>query len=104
MHDRLGIVKERIKAEFDRLPWRHVGPALHGLVATRLAKVHPGVPCPEPTRYTTTRTPPTIAVEKTSPELAGCGLVHDIGKPATRSWRASFHHHEVVGARMTQHG
>ncbi len=33
-------------------------------------------------------------------------LLHDIGKPATRAFgdggRVSFHHHEVVGARMTR--
>jgi poly(A) polymerase len=33
-------------------------------------------------------------------------LLHDIGKPKTRKFesdgRVSFHHHEVVGARMTQ--
>jgi len=32
-------------------------------------------------------------------------LLHDIGKPKTRSFgdnRVSFHHHEVVGARMTE--
>jgi poly(A) polymerase len=32
-------------------------------------------------------------------------LLHDIGKPKTRSFASggvSFHHHEVVGARMTQ--
>ncbi len=32
-------------------------------------------------------------------------LLHDIGKPATRKWEpgggVSFHHHEVVGAKMT---
>ena len=33
------------------------------------------------------------------------GLLHDIGKPKTRSFRTggvSFHHHEVVGARMAE--
>jgi poly(A) polymerase len=32
-------------------------------------------------------------------------LMHDVGKPKTRSFergRATFHHHEVVGARMTR--
>ena len=34
-----------------------------------------------------------------------CALFHDIGKPRTRRFddgRVSFHHHEVVGARMTR--
>ena len=47
----------------------------------------------------------TIAVvAKTSPQLVLrlAALMHDVGKPKTRSFergRATFHHHEVVGAR-----
>lgn len=50
----------------------------------------------------------TIAVvQRTSPdlELRVAALLHDIGKPKTRSFerrRATFHHHEVVGARMAR--
>jgi poly(A) polymerase len=50
----------------------------------------------------------TIAVvQKVSPdlELRLAALLHDVGKPKTRSFeqgRASFHHHEVVGARMAR--
>jgi poly(A) polymerase len=50
----------------------------------------------------------TIAVvEKTSPErlLRLAALFHDVGKPKTRSFangKVSFHHHEMVGARMTR--
>jgi poly(A) polymerase len=50
----------------------------------------------------------TIAVVKrTRPELRVrlAGLLHDVGKPKTRSFAGggvSFHHHEVVGARMTE--
>ncbi len=50
----------------------------------------------------------TIAVvAKTSPDLILrlAALMHDVGKPKTRSFergRATFHHHEVVGARMTR--
>jgi poly(A) polymerase len=50
----------------------------------------------------------TIAVvEKTSPDvtLRLAALFHDVGKPKTRSFArggVSFHHHEVVGARMTR--
>ncbi len=50
----------------------------------------------------------TIAVvNNTSPELVLrlSALFHDVGKPATRDIGAhgvSFHHHEVVGARMTR--
>ncbi len=50
----------------------------------------------------------TIAVvEKTSPDkiLRLAALLHDIGKPRTRSYGpggVSFHHHDVVGARMAR--
>lgn len=46
-------------------------------------------------------------VDKTSPDrlLRLAALFHDIGKPSTRAFGdngVSFHHHEVVGARMTR--
>src|SRR5437763_14673154 len=50
----------------------------------------------------------TIAViERTEPDriLRLAALFHDVGKPKTRSFGpegVSFHHHEVVGARMTE--
>jgi poly(A) polymerase len=50
----------------------------------------------------------TVAVvEKTTPEriVRLAALFHDVGKPKTRSFGpagVSFHHHEVVGARMTR--
>jgi poly(A) polymerase len=50
----------------------------------------------------------TIAVVRnTRPELRVrlAALFHDVGKPKTRSFAGggvSFHHHEVVGARMTE--
>jgi poly(A) polymerase len=50
----------------------------------------------------------TIAVvAKTGPDLVLrlAALMHDVGKPKTRSFergRATFHHHEVVGARITR--
>jgi poly(A) polymerase len=51
----------------------------------------------------------TIAVvQKTSPDkiLRLAALLHDVGKPKTRSFapggRVTFHHHEVVGARMAR--
>jgi poly(A) polymerase len=49
-----------------------------------------------------------IALEDDCPDLVlrWAALLHDIGKPATRRHEAnggvSFHHHEVVGAKMTR--
>jgi poly(A) polymerase len=49
-----------------------------------------------------------IALEDDGPDfvLRMAALMHDIGKPATKAVgpdrRVSFHHHEVVGARMTR--
>ncbi len=47
-------------------------------------------------------------VDKASPELTLrlAALLHDIGKPETREFGpggVTFHHHEVVGARMARH-
>jgi poly(A) polymerase len=54
-----------------------------------------------------------IALEKADPEAASpdlvlrlAALLHDVGKPATRRHeprgRVSFHHHEVVGAKLVR--
>ncbi|WP_200302988.1 CCA tRNA nucleotidyltransferase [Streptomyces adelaidensis] len=49
-----------------------------------------------------------IALEDSGPDLTLrlAALLHDIGKPRTRRFeddgRVSFHHHEVVGAKMTK--
>jgi poly(A) polymerase len=50
----------------------------------------------------------TVNLEDEGPDfvLRMAALMHDVGKPATkaigRDGRVSFHHHEVVGARMTK--
>jgi poly(A) polymerase len=115
MHDRLEIVSsERIKGEFDRLmvgDW--VGPALRGLVDTGLAgDFIPELPAlaleADPVHHHKDVLAHTIAVvEKTSPSLRLrlAALFHDVGKPETREFGpggVSFHHHEVVGARLTK--
>ena len=49
-----------------------------------------------------------IALEEDGPDfvLRMAALMHDVGKPATKAvgpgGRVSFHHHEVVGARLTK--
>lgn len=48
-----------------------------------------------------------IAQEEDGPDLVlrWAALLHDVGKPATRSFeggRVSFHHHEVVGAKLVR--
>jgi len=115
MHGRLEIVSaERVKKPLDRLMvGDHVGPALWGLVETGLAEEFiPEIPAlaleVDPVHHHKDVLAHTIAVvEKTSPELELrlAALFHDIGKPATREFGpggVSFHHHEVVGARMTR--
>ena len=50
-----------------------------------------------------------VNLEEDGPDftLRMAALMHDVGKPATKAvgpdGRVSFHHHELVGARMTKH-
>ncbi|UCG39852.1 MAG: CCA tRNA nucleotidyltransferase [Acidimicrobiia bacterium] len=116
MAARLEIVSaERIRDELDKLlVGDHVGDALWGLVESGLAEHF----LPEFAKLADAVDPyhrhkdvlsHTIAVvEKTSPtvRLRLAALLHDIGKPETREFGpngVSFHHHEVVGARMARH-
>src|SRR5207247_7388074 len=75
----------------------------------------PGPPAPPPSaprpgpvpRPKDRPSPPMAVVENASPDriLRLAALFHDVGKPKTRSigpGGVSFHHHEVVGARMTR--
>jgi poly(A) polymerase len=115
MRARLGIVSaERIRDEFAKLiVGDHVADALWGLVDTRLADEF----VPELTALAEAHDPlhrhkdvlahSVAVVEKTSPDLdlRLAALFHDVGKPATRRITGdgvTFHHHEVVGARMTR--
>jgi len=115
MRDRLSIVSpERVRDEFDKLMvGEFVGPALWGLVETGLAEEFiPEVPAlaveQDPQHRHKDVLAHTIAVvEKCPPklELRLAALFHDVGKPSTRRFEAggvTFHHHEVVGARMTR--
>jgi poly(A) polymerase len=114
MRDRLAIVsRERVRDELSKLlvaeqPSR----GLDLLVRTGLAAdVIPELPAlameQDPVhRHKDVLRHTYAVVEGVPPTLVArlAALMHDIGKPATRAFGpggVSFHHHEVVGARMT---
>ncbi len=116
MADRLEIVSaERIRDEFSKLmtaPAPSV--ALEGLVESGLAgHFIPEVPAlgleQDPHhRHKDVLAHALAVVDKTPPrlEIRLAALYHDVGKPDTREFgvggQVSFHHHEVVGARLTR--
>jgi poly(A) polymerase len=116
LRSRLEIISdERIRAELDKLlVVERPGDGLWFLVTTGLAEEFlPELPAlaleQDPIHRHKDVLAHTIAViEKTSAEriLRLAALFHDVGKPKTRSFGprglVSFHHHEVVGARMTR--
>ncbi|MGO8860722.1 MAG: CCA tRNA nucleotidyltransferase [Acidimicrobiales bacterium] len=115
MHDRLSIVsRERIRDELDRIVLLDVpSEALWFVVRTGLAADFlPELPAmaleQDPIHRHKDVLAHTLAVvDKTSADrlLRLAALFHDVGKPRTRSIAeggVSFHHHEVVGARMTR--
>jgi poly(A) polymerase len=115
MRARLEIVSaERIRDELDKLMVvEHPSDGLWFLVRTGLAEEFlPELPAlgleQDPIHRHKDVLAHTIAVvEKTRPDrvLRLAALFHDVGKPKTRSFGpagVSFHHHEVVGARMTR--
>lgn len=115
-HGRLEIVSaERIRDELDKLMVvERPGSGLWFLVKTGLAGVFlpelPGLALEQdPIHRHKDVLAHTIAViENTQPEriIRLAALFHDVAKPKTRSFgpngKVSFHHHEVVGARMTR--
>jgi poly(A) polymerase len=117
MRERLRIVSaERIREELDKLlAGESAGAGLSLLVETQLAdEFLPELPAlrleQDPVHRHKDVLHHTFAVvERLAPEpprLRLAGLLHDIGKPATREITpdgVSFHHHEVVGARMAEH-
>jgi poly(A) polymerase len=116
MAERLAIVSgERIRDEFIRLMTAPApSGALRGLVDTGLAaQFIPEVPAlaleQDPYHRHKDVLAHTLAVvDKTPPrlEVRLAALFHDVGKPDTREFvlggTVTFHHHEVVGARMTR--
>ncbi len=116
LRSRLDIVSdERIRDELDKLVVvPEPGQGLWFLVSTGLAEQFlPELPAlaleEDPVHRHKDVLAHTIAVvDKTSPDrlLRLAALFHDVGKPKTRSFgprgTVSFHHHEVVGARMTR--
>jgi poly(A) polymerase len=116
LHDRLEIVSaERIRDELDRLVVvERPGSGLRFLVETGLAaEFLPELPAlalaEDPLHRHKDVLAHTVAVvERARPDriLRLAALFHDVGKPKTRSFepggKVTFHHHEVVGARMTR--
>ena len=122
MADRLAIVSaERIRDEFSKLVLSDNPRAgLRILVDTSLAdQFIPELPAlqleidehhrhKDVYEHTLTVVEQAIDLEQDGPDLTLrlAALLHDIGKPATRRFEAgggvSFHHHEMVGARMTR--
>ena len=115
MHGRLSIVSpERVRDELDKLlVVEKPGPGLWFLVRTGLAaEFLPELPGLELEQDPIHRHKDVLAhtiavVERAAPDrlLRLAALFHDVGKPRTRRVGpagVSFHHHEVVGARMTR--
>ena len=115
LHDRIGIVSaERIRDELDKLMVVPVpSKGLWLLVDTGLAAEFlpelPGLALEQdPIHHHKDVLGHTLAVvDKTQPDrlLRLSALLHDVGKPRTRAFGpegVTFHHHEVVGARMAR--
>jgi len=115
LRDRLAIVSaERIRDELDRLlVVADPTPGLRFLLDTGVAEeVLPEVAALAGARDPLHRHKDVLAhtlavVARTSPRrvLRMAALLHDVGKPRTRAFGpdgVTFHHHEVVGARMAE--
>ncbi|WP_052847500.1 CCA tRNA nucleotidyltransferase [Streptomyces avicenniae] len=122
MADRIDIVSaERVRDELNKLlVSEHPRKGITLLVDAGLAeRVLPEVPALRLERdehhrhkdvyeHSLTVLEQAIALEDDGPDLVLrlAALLHDIGKPRTRRFetdgRVSFHHHEVVGAKMTK--
>ncbi len=114
-HERLSIVSvERVRDELDKIMVVPVpSTALWFAVRTGLAAEFlpelPGLALEQDPihRHKDVLAHTLAVVDKTSPDrlLRLAALFHDVGKPKTRAFvdgGVTFHHHEVVGARMTR--
>ena len=114
-HGRLSIVSaERIRDELDKIMVLPVpSTALWFVVRTGLADEFlpelPGLALEQDPihRHKDVLAHTLAVVDKVSPDrlLRLAALFHDVGKPKTRAFvdgGVTFHHHEVVGARMTR--
>jgi len=114
-HQRLSIVSaERVRDELDKIVMVPVpSTALWFVVRTGLADEFlpelPGLALEQDPvhRHKDVLAHTLAVVDKTSPDrlLRLAALFHDVGKPRTRAFidgGVTFHHHEVVGARMTR--
>jgi poly(A) polymerase len=116
LHERLEIVSaERIRDELDKLlvvdsPARGLWFLVETGLAGQFLPELPGLALEQDPihRHKDVLAHTIAVVEKTSPRkvLRLSALLHDVGKPKTRSFapggRVTFHHHEVVGARMAR--
>jgi poly(A) polymerase len=115
MHDRLSIVSaERIRDELDKIMLVDTpSDALWFIVRTGMAADFlpelPGLALEQDPihRHKDVLAHTLAVVDKTSPDrlLRLAALFHDVGKPRTRAITdggVTFHHHEMVGARMTR--
>ncbi len=117
LHERLSIVSaERVRDELDRLMVTDPPGLARGLwflvnsgLAEEFLPELPGLALEQDPihRHKDVLAHTIAVVEKTSPDkiLRLAALLHDIGKPKTRAIGpkgVSFHHHEVVGARMAR--
>jgi poly(A) polymerase len=115
MHGRLAVVSaERIRDELDKMMMLDVpSEALWFVVRTGLAEEFlpelPGLSLEQDPihRHKDVLAHTLAVVDKTSKNrmLRLAALFHDVGKPRTRAITdggVTFHHHEVVGARMTR--
>jgi len=115
MRSRLDIVSaERIRDELDKLmvverPADGIWFLVHTGLAEEFLPELPGLALEQDPvhRHKDVLAHTVAVVEKTPPEriLRLAALFHDVGKPKTRSFGpggVSFHHHEVVGARMAR--